>query len=110
MTVNKMTEIIKQVDENKIAESMKDLGYIDCETDKSLHDINFLLLADGKIAQTKFFGEKSADLEYCGEIITDVKGWEKYEFVVININKHQNKEDFRFPIRILTFAKPISTN
>ena len=101
MDINNLTKIIQLAHTRKINQQLKKLGYIDCEKHKKYKYISILDLFKGDSQETEEFFDHKGKQTYEGGIITNVKGYEQLEFIIININddKHQ------FPIKMLVWAK-----
>lgn len=103
MTLQQLTEIIRTADKRQITKQLRELGYIDCKKHKQLRNLSLETLFKGKLEETETFPDNKDKRTYEGGIITQVKGYEQLEFVIININKKGNV----FPIGMLIFSKEI---
>ena len=103
MTLEQLTKTIKIADQKAITKKLKEIGYIDCKKDKQLRYLSIETLFKGKLEETDTFPDKNDKQTYQGGIFTQVKGYERFEFVIVNINDHKNT----FPIDMLIWAKEI---
>ena len=103
MTLEQLTSIIKIADKKQITKHLKELGYINCKKDKKLRTLSIETLFNGKLKETETFPDSIGKRTYQGGLFTQVKGYDKSEFIIININDNKNT----FPIDILIWAKEI---
>lgn len=103
MTLTQLTEIIRTADKKAITKQLKELGYIDCKKHKEYGKISLDTLFDGKLQETEEYTNSKGKRRYQGGIITQVKGYEKLEFVLVNINDDKNT----FPVDMLIWAGEI---
>ena len=103
MTLEQLTEIIRTADKKAITRQLRELGYFDCKKHKELRKLLIETLFKGKFEETDTFPDRKGKRTYQGAIFTQVKGYEQFEFLVVNINGHKNV----FPIDMLIWAKEI---
>ena len=103
MTMQELAPIILQADEKAIVIELKRLGYTDCEKHKEYKHILLVDLFHGDLQSTETCLDKNGKCTYEGSIITDVKGYENFEFVLVNINDDKH----HFPVKLRFFAKEI---
>lgn len=103
MTLQQLTEIIRTADKKAITKQLRELGYIDCKKDKKLRNLSLETLFNGELEETDIFPDGKGKRTYQGGIFTAVKGYEQYEFIILNINDNKNT----FPIDMLIWAKEI---
>ena len=103
MTHQQLTEIIRIVNKKAIANQLKAIGYIDCKKHKELRYLSIEILFKGELEETDTFPNSNGKRTYQGGIFTHVKGYEQYEFVIVNISDHNHT----FPIDMLVWAKDI---
>lgn len=103
MTLEQLTEIIRTADKKTIIRQLRELGYFDCKKHKELRKLPIETLFKGKFEETDTFSDRKGKRTYQGAIFTQVKGYEQFEFLVVNINDHKNV----FPIDMLIWAKEI---
>ncbi len=103
MNTEQLTQIVKTADKKAISNQLKELGYIDCKKHKEYSKISLTTLFDGDLQETEEYSDSKGKRRYQGGIITQVKGYEQLEFVLVNINDNKNT----FPIEMLIFAKEI---
>ena len=104
MLIEYLTKIIKTADKKAITKQLRELNYIDCKKDKVLCALNLEALFKGNLEETETFNDSINKLTYQGGIFTQVKDYEQFEFIVVNINDHKNT----FPIDMLIWAKEIT--
>ena len=104
MTPERLTKIIRAADQKAITKQLKELGYIFCNKDKELRKLSIKTLFKGKFEETDTFLDRKGKRTYQGAIFTQVKGYEQFEFLVVNINDHKNV----FPIDMLIWAMEIA--
>lgn len=103
MTLEQLTEIIKLTEKVCIISRLTKLGYIDCKKHKEYCKISLTTLFDGDLQETEEYANSKGKRRYQGGIITQVKGYEQIEFIIVNINDDKNT----FPIDMLIWAKEI---
>ena len=103
MTLEQLTEIIRTADKKAITRQLRELGYIDCKKHKQYKHISLVDLFKGNDIETDEYPDSKGKRTYQGGIFTQVKGYEQYEFIIVNINDHKNT----FPIDMLIWAKEI---
>lgn len=103
MTLEQLTEIIRTADSKAIKKSLLALGYVDCKKHNELRKLPIEALFKGKIEETDTFSDWKDKRTYQGGIFTQVDGYEKLEFIAVNINDHKNI----FPIDMLIWAKEV---
>ncbi len=106
MTLAELTAIIKIADKKQIKKHLDALDYIDSKKHKELRNLNLETLFNGNLEETDTFSDGKDKRTYQGGIFTQVKGYEQFEFIVVNINDHKNA----FPIDILIWAKEIKND
>ena len=104
MTLSQLTEIIRTANTKAITAQLKELGYTFCNKHKELRELPIETLFNSKIEDTETFPDSKNDKTYQGGIFTQVKGYERLEFIVVNINDHKNL----FPIDLFIWAKEIT--
>lgn len=103
MTLEQLTNIIKTADKKQITKQLKELGYVDCKKDKELQNLSIETLFKGELKETETFPDGKCNRTYQGGIFRQVKGYERSEFIMVNINDNKNT----FPVNILIWAKEI---
>ncbi len=103
MTLTQLAELIRTADKKAIMKQLNEFGYIDCNRHKRYSRISLETLFDGELQETGEFPDNKNKRRYQGGIITNVKGYEKLEFILVNINDDKNT----FPIDMLIWAKEI---
>ncbi len=103
MTLTQLTEIIRTGNKKAITRQLKELGYIDCKKHKEFSRISLNTLFDGDLQETEEYADSKGKRRYQGGIITQVKGYEHLEFVLVSINNDKNT----FPIDMLIWTKEI---
>ena len=101
MTIRQLTEIIRIADKQAITKQLKELGYIDCKKDKELSHLSLVSLFKGELEETDTFSGDKNKFTYEGAIISQVKGYEQLEFVIVNINKSKKV----FPVDLLIWTQ-----
>ena len=104
MTSVRLTEIIRTADKKSITRQLRELSYFDCKKHKELRNLLIETLFKGDMEETDTSPDRKGKRTYQGAIFTQVKGYEQFEFLVVNINDHKNI----FPIDILIWAKEIA--
>ncbi len=100
MTLTQLTEIIQFADKKAITKQLKEVGYIDCKKHKEYSKISLDTLFDGDLQETEEYADSKGKRRYQGGIITQVKGYEQLEFILVNINDDKNT----FPVDMLIWA------
>lgn len=103
MTKEELTEIVKLADKKKIEAELNRRGYADCERHREYKHIGLDVLFNGDLIETDEFPDAKNKRRYQGGIVTNVSGYEKLEFIIININNNKNM----FPIGMLIRAKEL---
>jgi len=103
MKLDSLAEIIGIADKKAITKHLKELGYIDCKKDKQLRNLSLETLFNGELQETEQFPDEHGIRRYQGGIILQVAGYERLEFIIVNINDDKNV----FPVDMLIWAKEI---
>lgn len=103
MTKEELTEIVKLADKKKVEAELNRRGYVDCEKHRKYKHIGLDVLFNGNLIETDEFPDAKNKRHYQGGIVTNVSGYEKLEFIIININDDKNI----FPIEMLIQAKEL---
>ena len=85
MTLQQLTKIIKTADKKAIVAEFKLLGYIDCNHSRKLGKVSVVDLIKAVKYETEDFDDKSHKHLYNGRICGNIKGYEKFEFIYINV-------------------------
>ena len=101
MTIQQLTEIIRIADKKAITKQLKELGYVDCKKDKELRHLSLVNLFEGELEETDTFSDDKNKFTYEGAILTQVKGYEQLEFVIVNINNSKKV----FPVDLLIWTQ-----
>lgn len=104
MLIEYLIKIIRTADKKAITKQLRELSYIDCKRDKGLCNLNLETLFKGNLEETETFHDSKNKWIYQGGIFTQVKDYEQFEFIIVNINDHKNT----FPIDMLIWAKEIT--
>ncbi|MBD5100940.1 MAG: hypothetical protein HDT29_06820 [Clostridiales bacterium] len=84
MTNNQLTEIIRTTNQKKIAKQLNEFGYTLCNKDHRLGKINVIELVKAIMFETVDFADDEHKYLFNGRICGTVKGYENYEFVIVN--------------------------
>ncbi len=84
MKIEQLNEIVKLVNLRKIKSKLKKAGYIDCKRDKVLGHASLYDIANAPQDETPYFPDGKGN-EYNGILCHNVKGFEQYEFVVVQL-------------------------
>ena len=101
MDISQLTEIVTAANKKQIKNCLKALGYIDCVKHKVYKHIGLEDLFKGDLQETETFPDGKGKRTYQGGILTNVKGYESLEFIIININDDKNV----FPVEMFIWAK-----
>lgn len=85
MTIEQLTEIIRTGDKKKITTELKRLGYTLCNKSRKLGRVGLVELVQSITQETQDIADSVHKHLYNGRICGTVKGYEKYEFVIVNI-------------------------
>lgn len=85
MTLDELTTIIRTADKTAISERLKQLGYIYCNKDKRLGKVGIVELVNAIKHETEDFTDSEHKHLYNGRICYGVKGFEQFEFVLVNV-------------------------
>lgn len=103
MILELLSPIIKTANKKQIKKHLKAFGYIDCKKDRNLRNLSIETLFKGELKETQTFPDNKGKRTYQGGIFTNVKSYERLEFIIININNNENI----FPIDMLIWAKEV---
>ena len=103
MNISQLTEIVVLANKKQIRKRLKAQGYTDCKKHKELQNLSVETLFKGDLLETETFQDSKGKRFYEGGIFTNVKGYERLEFIIININDYKNT----FPIDLLICAKEV---
>lgn len=104
MTLEQLTAIVRTADTKSTTKWLCELGYFDCKKHKELRQLSIETLFKGVLEETETFPDSKNNRTYQGGIFTQVRGYEAFEFIVVNIN--DNKKPF--PIDMLIWAKEVT--
>lgn len=85
MTIEQLTEIISTADTKAIHKQLLAHGYIYCNKDKTLGKLNIVDLINGDGQKSDDIIDDAYKFVYNGCITHNVKGYEQYEFISINV-------------------------
>ncbi len=85
MTLTELTTIIKTVDQKQIAQRLREVGYIYCNKDKKFGKVSIVELVKAIEHKTDDYADEQRNHLFNGHICGIIKGYEKYEFVLINV-------------------------
>lgn len=85
MTLTELTTIIRTADKKKITAELKQLGYILCNKSRKLGKVGLVELVQAITQETQDVADSANKRLYNGRICGTVKGYENYEFVIVNI-------------------------
>lgn len=82
MDIEQLSEIVKKVNLRKIKKSLKAAGFRNCKSDVKLRHASLYEIAIAPYEETPYFPDGKGN-EYNGQVCHGVKGYEEYEFVVV---------------------------
>lgn len=85
MTLEQLTTIIKTSNQKDITAELKQLGYTYCNKDKRLGKVSIVELVNAIKHETEDFTDSEHKHLYNGRICYGVKGFENYEFILVNV-------------------------
>ena len=85
MKIEQLDEIIKTANKHDISNRLKELGYVFCNNDRKLGKLSIIELIRAIKYETEDFDDKQHKHLYNGRICETVKGYENYEFVIVNV-------------------------
>lgn len=85
MTLDQLTTIIRTADKTTITKQLRELGYTLCNKDKRLGKVGIVELVNAITQETEDFIDSEHKHLYNGRICETVKGYENYEFIIINV-------------------------
>lgn len=85
MTLEQLTDIIKAADKSEITKALEQFGYTLCNKDKKLGKVGIVELVQAIRLKTEDYTDKERKRLFNGRICGTVKGYDDYEFVLINI-------------------------
>ena len=84
MKIEELNESMKKANLRKIKKALKAEGLIDCKRDKTLRHASLYDIANAPYENTPHFSDGKGN-EYNGNLIHNVKGYEQYEFVIVQL-------------------------
>ncbi len=109
MNKHQLIEILQLLDNKKITDKLKELGYEDCETstNEAYQNVSILDILNGNEIETDWYENVFDDREYQGNVYTNVKGFADNEFIFIQINKINRETQSSFPERVEIYTKTL---
>ena len=84
MKIEQLNEIVKETNMREIKKALKAAGFIDCKSDMALRHASLYDIAMAPYENTPYFPDGKGN-EYNGNLIYNVKGYERYEFVIVHL-------------------------
>lgn len=85
MRIEELSDIVKLADLKAITKEMKRLGYINCSDQRQLEKIGIVTLINSIVLRTEDIADSKGKYIYSGHICGTIAGYEKYEFIIINV-------------------------
>ena len=84
MTIEQLTNIIKEIEIKAIESRLKELRYVDCTRDSKYKHISLVTLYKGDTQETEDILYDNDTKALNGAIITNVQGYERVEFIEVS--------------------------
>ena len=84
MKIEQFNELVEQASLRKIEKSLKANGFINCKLNRRLRHASLYDIAMAPYEKTPHFPDGRGN-EYNGNLIHDVKGFEQYEFIMVQL-------------------------
>lgn len=108
MTIEELNGIVKQVNLRKIKKALKAMGYINCNRDKKLRHVSLYRIANAPYEETPYFTNGKGS-EYVGDLCYNVKGYEQYEFVILQfLAPYKRAREGISTKKMLIYAREVS--
>ena len=105
METEQLGEIVKRAKLREIAKTLKEAGYINCVRDRALKRASLYDIAVASCGETPYCADEKGN-EYIGTICRQVKGYEQYEFIIVEqLSKIRPDRDDLFTKKMLIYAK-----
>ena len=85
MKIEELNEIVKKANLREIKKALKAEGFMDCKRDKALRHASLYDIAMAPFGNTTPYFPDGKGNEYNGDLIYNVKGYERYEFVIVQL-------------------------
>lgn len=85
MTLQQLTEIIRTANKKALIKQLKELDYTLCNDDRKLGNVGIVELVQAIKGKTEDFADTERKHLYNGRICGTVKGYENYEFIIVNV-------------------------
>lgn len=82
MNIEELTEIVKKTNLREIKRSLKAAGFISCKLNLRLRRASLYDIATAPYEKTPYSPDGKGN-EYVGDLCRNVKGYERYEFVIL---------------------------
>lgn len=93
MTIEELTTIVQTADKKKVADEMKRIGYVLCNTNRKLGKVGIVELVNAIKQETEDYSDSEHKRLFNGRICNAVKGYENYKFVIVNVYEIKPSDD-----------------
>lgn len=84
MKIEELNEIVKKANLREIKKSLKAAGFCNCKLNLWLRRASLYDIAMAPYENTPHFPDENGN-EYVGDLVRNVKGYERYEFVIVQL-------------------------
>lgn len=85
MKIEELNEIMKKTNLRETKKDLKAAGFVNCKRDKTLRRVSLYDIAMAPFGDTTPYFPDGKGNEYNGNLIYNVKGYERYEFVIVQL-------------------------
>lgn len=85
IAINELDRIMELRNLRKIEKALKAAGFIDCKKDKTLRKTSLVTIIQTGTCQKTGYRPDGKGNEYTGSHYHNVKGYEQYEFVIVQL-------------------------
>ena len=103
MQREEFSEIVKKANLHAIAKALKRSGYKNCKLNLRLKKASLADIVRADYIETPSFADSKGN-EYSGSLFLSPKGYENYEFAIVEMLSHV-KPDLMFTKKMLIYAK-----
>lgn len=82
MKIEELNEIVKKANLREIKKALKAAGFCNCKLNLQLRRASLYDIAMAPYEKTPYFPDGNGN-EYVGDLCRNVKGYEQYEFVIL---------------------------
>lgn len=108
MQIEELNEIVKKADLRAIKKALKQAGFCNCKWNRKLRRASLYDIAMAPYEKTSYFPDGNGN-EYNGDLCRGVKGYERYEFVIVQfLTPYKRDCEDLSTKKMLIYAKPSS--